>query len=127
MLLLLSPEAHIPTKVVRWDDLESHCQKEFPSHCQEQQRRQWLAELDRQVEERRVARERERLQSLSVETADDIKEAARAMGVERESCAAKCDVKSASFGRGRGLADLLGKQNTDSAAKRQQQLELQVG
>ncbi|KAL5111302.1 hypothetical protein TcWFU_001060 [Taenia crassiceps] len=92
----------------------------------EQQRRQWLAELDRQVEERRVARERERLQLLSVKTADDIMGASCAVGAESKSSAAKCDVKSVSFGRGRGLADLLGKQDTDSAARRQQQLELQV-
>ncbi|VDK35604.1 unnamed protein product [Taenia asiatica] len=96
------------------------------AELKEQQRRQWLAELDRQVEERRETRERERLQSLSVETADDIKGAACAVEVKRESGAAKCDVKSASFGRGRGLADLLGKQDADSAAKRQQQLELQA-
>ncbi|KAL5967441.1 hypothetical protein TSMEX_004814 [Taenia solium] len=96
------------------------------AELKEQQRRQWLAELDRQVEERRETRERERLQSLSIETVDDIKEAACAVEVKRESGAAKCDVKSASFGRGRGLADLLGKQDADSAAKRQQQLELQA-
>uniref|UniRef100_A0A915EVU4 CCDC66 domain-containing protein n=1 Tax=Echinococcus canadensis TaxID=519352 RepID=A0A915EVU4_9CEST len=96
------------------------------AELKEQQRRQWLAELDRQVEERRVARERERLRRLSVETADDIKEATCATGMDRECSAAQCDVKSASFGRGRGLADLLGKQDIDSAAKRQQQLELQA-
>ncbi|CDS41212.1 conserved hypothetical protein [Echinococcus multilocularis] len=95
------------------------------AELKEQQRRQWLAELDRQVEERRVARERERLRHLSVETANDIKEATCATGMDRECSAAQCDVKSASFGRGRGLADLLGKQDNDSAAKRQQQLELQ--
>ncbi|EUB54740.1 hypothetical protein EGR_10402 [Echinococcus granulosus] len=95
------------------------------AELKEQQRRQWLAELDRQVEERRVARERERLRRLSVETANHIKEATCATGTDRECSAAQCDVKSASFGRGRGLADLLGKQDIDSAAKRQQQLELQ--
>ncbi|VDM32986.1 unnamed protein product [Hydatigera taeniaeformis] len=91
----------------------------------EQQRRQWLVELDRQVEERRMARERERLQNFT-ETADGIKEGRRAAGVERPSGTAQCDVKSVSFGRGRGLADLFEKQDSDSAAKRQQQLELQM-
>ena len=97
-------------------------------HLQEQHRRQWLAELDRQVEERRMAREQERLQHPAVNEPgdyhhynDDKMKATSALYDTNH-----VESKSTNFGRGRGLADLLGKQYTDSSSKRQRQLDLRV-
>ncbi|KAM7539526.1 hypothetical protein Aperf_G00000038630 [Anoplocephala perfoliata] len=94
----------------------------------EQQRRQWLAELDQQVEERRLARERERLKRLEWESTPiqtDRESSNDVTKVEPSlTASAYNDVKSTSYGRGRGLADLMGLQNLNSATKRQQQQEL---
>lgn len=77
-----------------------------------------------------MARERERLKHLeweSTSTQIDRENSNTLAKVEPSSTAsAYTDVKSVSYGRGRGLADLMGRQNLDSAIKRQQQQELKV-
>ncbi|VUZ42126.1 unnamed protein product, partial [Hymenolepis diminuta] len=91
------------------------------AELREQKRRQWLADLDQQIEERRIARERERLKNLALDSAPS------RGGQEIDSSltrSAYVEVKSTGYGRGRGLADLMGRQESDSATKRQQQQEL---
>ena len=83
------------------------------------------------MEERRVARERERLHQLALEEPEKHRHSTDDKMNDTKGTAVLGDTThsitaSNSFGRGRGLADLLGKQDADSAAKRQQQLELKV-
>ncbi|VDO03325.1 unnamed protein product [Rodentolepis nana] len=87
----------------------------------EQKRRQWLADLDHQIEERRIAREQERLKNLALDSAPP----RRSQEIDSSLTApAYTEVKSASYGRGRGLADLMGRQESESATKRERQREL---
>ncbi|KAM3187837.1 hypothetical protein ACTXT7_001534 [Hymenolepis weldensis] len=87
------------------------------AELKEQKRRKWLADLDQQIEERRIARERERLKNLALDSAPP-------RGGQEIDSSAYVEVRSTGYGRGRGLADLMGRQESDSAAKRQQQQEL---
>nr|CDS34132.1 conserved hypothetical protein [Hymenolepis microstoma] len=91
------------------------------AELKEQKRRQWLADLDHQIEERRIARERERLKNLALDSAPP----RGSQEIDSSLTASTyAEVKSASYGRGRGLADLMGRPESESATKRVRQQEL---
>lgn len=77
--------------------------------------------MDQQIEEKRIARERERLKNLELDAMPP-----RGGGEEIDASSSQSEVRSTGYGRGRGLADLMGRQASDSATKRQQQQELKV-
>ncbi|VDD77881.1 unnamed protein product [Mesocestoides corti] len=117
---------------------------QMAAELREKQRRQWLADLERQIEEKRLAREREKqvadescssgrsetpvyLRKIEAEGrgggggGGEWDQASHISG--HDLTPARGDLES-SFRRGRGMADLQGKQNQDVMTKRQQQMEL---